>query len=239
MNRRNYRAYRMFRDRRLNSARTVYHPEWNTMAAGWEVTAIVTELLNIDQRTYARYVIEETCPLYKPIANSEMSEFGYRFITSIDGKKHTVWIEANTNTGRSDICERIAVEVARVITDTYKRAGESLPGTSTDVTTDNNSYGSRGTVYYYVSADGLSNAYIAFEHYKDERAPGRGFWSAYGQYHSVDNPDYIDWDSDMYESRNDALYYAADDFFEYLGIRSLNKCSKAEYDKVDAVINNA
>ena len=43
----------------------------------------------------------------------------------------------------------------------------------------------------------------------------------------------------MYESRNDALYYAADDFFEYLGTHSLNKCSKAEYDKVDAVTNNA
>lgn len=113
--------------RRLNSARTVYHPEWNTLEAGWEVTDIVSEILNIDQQTYVRYVIEETCLLYKPIANSEMSEFGYRFITSIDGKKHTVWIEANTDTGRSDICKQIAVEVARVITDTYKRAGELLP----------------------------------------------------------------------------------------------------------------
>lgn len=113
--------------RRLNSARTVYHPEWNTLEAGWEVTDIVSEILNIDQQTYVRYVIEETCLLYKPIANSEMSEFGYRFITSIDGKKHTVWIEANTDTGRSDICKQVAVEVARVITDTYKRAGELLP----------------------------------------------------------------------------------------------------------------
>lgn len=113
--------------RRLNSARTVYHPEWNTLEAGWEVTDIVSEILNIDQQTYVRYVIEETCLLYKPIANSEMSEFGYRFITSIDGKKHTVWIKANTDTGRSDICKQIAVEVARVITDTYKRAGELLP----------------------------------------------------------------------------------------------------------------